>query len=105
VPNRCRERAKDEARGCMMTHWETRWNFERPDICFSGSGVNNYSVGDDIKFALEQAVCEGPYATLGNDTEVHVRLYANTWGDTGCDSSTLLCSDYVVDCVHFNQIH
>jgi hypothetical protein len=122
VPNRCRTRAADNAMRCMGTHWKTRWEKKRPELCYSPSGVIGYNVGlppcrttttntclapskgvpkGDIKLRLETAVCcgFGKQAVMRNKKNVHVRLSAQVSGDKKCRRSTVLSSDYVIkDC-------
>lgn len=42
VPNRCRERARDNILRCARTHWDLRWDRSRPELCLAPSGVLDY---------------------------------------------------------------
>ncbi len=126
VPNRCRERARDNALSCMSTHWDIRWENRRPEACLPAQGAHGYNVGGgdgcissathqcqswrhgwpkgDIKTRLEVAVCCAFGAShkqkeLRCKKDVHVHLNAVVSGDKKCDANSRLQSDYVIsDC-------
>lgn len=122
VPNRCRERARDNALSCMSTHWDIRWENRRPEACLGAQGVHGYNIGlkechdiycdspsqnitkGDIKARLEVEVCcafgaSNKQKEMRCKKDVHVHLNAVVSGDKKCDANSRLQSDYVIsDC-------
>lgn len=73
----------------METHWDTRWERERPEACSTGNRITHYAV-NDLKKHLERRACENWVAPMV------VKVYRKTWGKNKCDTITQLSDGYEI---------
>ena len=90
VPNRCRKRAKEAARKCMLSHAER--GSRKPESCLYGHSVEGYAF-DNLSDDLRREVCRGTALT-----RLRVDVWAVTWGDKHCDSRTPVLNSIQVYC-------
>ncbi|MBU0945456.1 MAG: hypothetical protein KJ804_18785 [Proteobacteria bacterium] len=91
VPNRCRERASNNAQQCMQTHWSIP-----PGASWFGcsAGVSSYPIRRDyLRGAVQDWVC-----STFKVQEMSVRLKAVTTGDKGCPRTSTLADNFRILC-------
>ncbi|MDJ0592296.1 MAG: hypothetical protein QNJ72_20270 [Pleurocapsa sp. MO_226.B13] len=114
APEACLEAANIEDYDLTTKCDKRKDNFDPKAICHKNVNKSNaipvtVARKGDIKAALEARVCcifeEGKYQ-FPNNEDVHVRLSAHTWSNSGnkrCRSNQDLSSDYKIDCTRVRK--
>ncbi len=95
VANRCRERARNAAQQCMAEHWEVpSREGDRGSAPCTGTSIVNYPISSEyLGGVIQDWVCD----TFRAESMV-VRVKAVTTGDKGCSKSSVLSSNYRINC-------